>query len=144
MKSNWNYPTTMWVGENRVTDLGIACKTLNINKPLLVTDKDLAKSNIIIDVLKNLKEEGFVVNLYSNVVGNPTGKNVTEGVDCYNINGIGGGHLTSTCDSFLLLICQLFKININHKYCKIMITYKNSENVRRTINFTSNRGHFSR
>lgn len=67
-----------------------------------------------------------------------------ESVDCYNINSIGGGHLTSTCDSFLLLICQLFKININHKYCNTMITYKHSENVRRTINFKSNRGHFSR
>ena len=67
-----------------------------------------------------------------------------EAVNCYNIKGISGGHLTSTCDSFLLLICQLFKININHKYCKTMITYKNSENVRRTINFKSNRGHFSR
>ncbi len=68
----------------------------------------------------------------------------TEAVNCYNIKGIGGGHLTSTCDSFLLLICQLFKININHKYCKTMITYKNSENVRRSINFKSNRGHFSK
>ena len=70
MKSNWNYPTTMWVGENRIRDLGIACKTLNINKPLLVTDTGLAKSNIIMNVLKNLKEEGFKVNLYSDVVGN--------------------------------------------------------------------------
>ena len=90
MKSNWNYPTTMWVGENRIKDLGIACKTLNINKPLLVTDTGLAKSNIIINVLKNLKEEGFKVNLYSDVVGNPTGKNVTEGVDCYNKNNCDG------------------------------------------------------
>ena len=57
MKSEWNYPTTIWVGENRVRDLGIACKTLNINKPLLVTDTDLAKSNIVTDILKNLKEE---------------------------------------------------------------------------------------
>jgi alcohol dehydrogenase class IV len=90
MKSNWNYPTTMWVGENRIRDLGIACKTLNINKPLLVTDTGLAKSNIIINVLKNLKEEGFKVNLYSDVVGNPTGKNVTEGVVCYNKNNCDG------------------------------------------------------
>ena len=90
MKSNWNYPTTMWVGENRIRDLGIACKTLNINKPLLVTDTGLAKSNIIINVLKNLKDEGFKVNLYSDVVGNPTGKNVTEGVDCYNKNNCDG------------------------------------------------------
>ena len=55
MKSNWNYPTTMWVGENRVKDLGIACKNLNISRPLLVTDNGLAKSSIVIDVLKNLK-----------------------------------------------------------------------------------------
>jgi len=90
MKSNWNYPTTMWVGENRIRDLGIACKTLNINKPLLVTDTGLAKSNIIINVLKNLKEEVFKVNLYSDVVGNPTGKNVKDGVDCYNKNNCDG------------------------------------------------------
>ena len=90
MKSNWNYPTTMWVGENRVEDLGIACKTLNINKPLLVTDTGLAKSEILISVLRNLKKEGFIVNLYSNVIGNPSGKNVTEGVDCYHKNNCDG------------------------------------------------------
>ena len=56
MNSNWNYPTTMWVGKDRVKDLSIACKTLNINKPLLVTDSGLAKSKIVINVLNNLKE----------------------------------------------------------------------------------------
>ena len=25
-KYNWNYPTTMWVGENRINDIAIACK----------------------------------------------------------------------------------------------------------------------
>jgi alcohol dehydrogenase class IV len=90
MKSNWNYPTTMWVGENRIKDLGFACKTLNINRPLFVTDTGLSKSSIVIDVLKNLKEEGFFVNLYSNVIGNPTGSNVSEGVDCYNENNCDG------------------------------------------------------
>ena len=38
---NWNYPTTMWVGENRVEDLSVACNNLKINSPLFVTDKDL-------------------------------------------------------------------------------------------------------
>ena len=33
MKTNWNYPTTIWVGENRIQDLGIACKNLKIDKP---------------------------------------------------------------------------------------------------------------
>ena len=45
-KYNWNYPTTMWVGQDRIKDLGEACKNLNIKKPLLVTDKGLASSDI--------------------------------------------------------------------------------------------------
>ena len=67
-----------------------------------------------------------------------------EAVNCYNINNIGSGHWTATCDSFLLLICQLFNININHRYCDTMISYKNTNGTRRTINFKSNKGHFSR
>ena len=56
---NWNYPTTMWVGENRIKDLGSACKKLNINKPLLVTDNGLAKSKIIEDAAALLKKENL-------------------------------------------------------------------------------------
>ena len=96
-KYNWNYPTTMWVGENRIKDLGAACKNLNINKPLLVTDKGLANSDIVKNSLNDLKMEGFEVELYSNVVGNPTGTNVTEGADyykeksCDGVIAFGGG-----------------------------------------------------
>ena len=78
-KYNWNYPTTMWVGENRINDIGSACKTLNIMKPLLVTDKGLSKSDIVSKTLSILKSEGISAELYSNVVGNPTGTNVNEG-----------------------------------------------------------------
>ena len=90
MKSNWNYPTTMWVGKDRIKDISIACKILNINKPLLVTDSGLSKSKIVVNVLNKLKEDGFLVELYSNVVGNPTGTNVTEGTDYYNKNNCDG------------------------------------------------------
>jgi alcohol dehydrogenase class IV len=90
MKSNWNYPTTMWVGKDRIKDLSIACKNLNITKPLLVTDSGLAKSKIVINALNNLKEEGILVELYSNVVSNPTGTNVIEGAKYYNKNNCNG------------------------------------------------------
>ena len=42
MKSNWNYPTNIWVGEGRSSDLIDACNVSKINKPLFVTDKDLS------------------------------------------------------------------------------------------------------
>lgn len=67
-----------------------------------------------------------------------------EAVKCYNINGIRRGHLTSTCDSFLLLICQLFRININHRYLRNIIQYKTKHKPRKVLNFRSNRGHFQR
>ena len=89
-KYNWNYPTTMWVGQDRIKDLGEACKNLNIKKPLLVTDKGLASSDIIKNSLSNLKQVGFEVELYSNVIGNPTGTNVIEGVESYKKNNCDG------------------------------------------------------
>ncbi len=89
-KYNWNYPTTMWVGENRIKDLGSACKNLNIKKPLLVTDSGLANSDIVKNALSNLKIEGILVELYSNVVGNPTGTNVNEGVESFKKNNCDG------------------------------------------------------
>ena len=89
-KYNWNYPTTMWVGQDRIKDLGEACKNLNIKKPLLVTDKGLASSDIIKNSLSNLKQAGFEVELYSNVIGNPTGTNVNEGVESYKKNNCDG------------------------------------------------------
>ena len=89
-KTNWNYPTTMWVGQDRIKDLSIACRNLNINKPLLVTDKGLASSDIIQNSLSNLKQNSFEVILYSKVIGNPTGTNVNEGVGIYRKNNCDG------------------------------------------------------
>ena len=96
-KFNWNYPTTMWVGENRINDISLACLTLNIKKPLLVTDNNLANSKIVKKTLDNLTNQNIKAEIYSNVKGNPTGTNVSEGVICYkdkNCDGViafGGG-----------------------------------------------------
>ena len=93
-KFNWNYPTTMWVGENRIKDISLACKTLNIKKPLLVTDSDLVNSKIVKKTLENLN---VTTEVYSNVKGNPTGTNVIEGVSfykkksCDGVIAFGGG-----------------------------------------------------
>ena len=93
-KYDWNYPTTMWVGENRIKDISLACKTLDIKRPLLVTDSDLANSEI---VKKTLEHLNISAEIYSNVKGNPTGTNVIEGVNFYkkkNCDGViafGGG-----------------------------------------------------
>ncbi len=96
-KFNWNYPTTMWVGENRIKDMTLACKNLNLKKPLFVTDDQLVNKKIVKDTLINLKNENVTVEVYSNVKGNPTGTNVYEGVNfykekkCDGVIAFGGG-----------------------------------------------------
>ena len=97
IKFNWNYPTTMWVGENRIKDISLACKNLNLKKPLFVTDDQLVNKKIVKDTLINLKNENVTVEVYSNVKGNPTGTNVHEGVvfykekECDGVIAFGGG-----------------------------------------------------
>ena len=94
---NWNYPTTMWGGQNRINDLYLACNQLSIKKPLLVTDGGLAKTQMVLNILKKLKKNNITVNLFSNVIGNPTGSNVIEGVKVYHehicdgVIAFGGG-----------------------------------------------------
>jgi len=89
-KYNWNYPTTMWVGENRISDIAQACKNLNILKPLFVTDKGLAETEIVKKTILILKNEKINVELFSDVVGNPTGINVNEGVESFKKNNCDG------------------------------------------------------
>ena len=97
MTFNWNYPTTVWVGENRINDLTQACINLKINKPLLVTDKDLVNLTMIKKVTSEIKKNFNELNIFSNFLGNPVGENVEEGVDefkknnCDGVIAIGGG-----------------------------------------------------
>ncbi len=90
MKSNWNYPTTVWVGENRIDDLPLACKNLRINKPLFVTDKDLIGLYMTKNVILNLKKIFQKLSIFSNFSGNPSGDNVNDGVKIFNENKCDG------------------------------------------------------
>ena len=56
---NWNYPTTVWVGEKRVKDLYLACKQLKIKKPLFVTDGGLAQSEMVKKIVDDLNKNHF-------------------------------------------------------------------------------------
>ena len=91
---NWNYPTPIWFGPGRIKDIQKACDDLNILNPLIVTDPGILKTNIITKLNNNLKT---TAKIYSEVQGNPTGKNVKDGVDFFNsfqndgVIAVGGG-----------------------------------------------------
>jgi len=97
MKSNWNYPTTVWVGENRVSDLSEACKNLSIKRPLFVTDKDLVNLSFVKKIISLNSKKFDEFSIFSNFSGNPFGENVDEGVNLFNkkkndgVIAFGGG-----------------------------------------------------
>ena len=95
-KFNWNYPTTIWAGKNRIEDLFLGCEQLKIKKPLFVTDKDLINLSMVKDIIEKLKKN-ITVALFSNFTGNPIGDDVDEGVlqfknnNCDGVIAFGGG-----------------------------------------------------
>ena len=97
MKSNWNYPTTVWVGNNRIIEINSACKSLKIKKPLFVTDKDLAGLDFVKNIIKIIEKEFKNLNIFSNFSGNPNGEDVDKGVkefkknNCDGVIAFGGG-----------------------------------------------------
>ena len=65
-----------------------------------------------------------------------------ETIKSYNINNINRGHDCGVCDSFLLLISQLFQVNIHHSYINHQIRYVNTKHCRKTLHFSSTSSHF--
>ena len=91
---NWNYPTNIWFGIDRAKQIQEACNQLNVKNPLIVTDPGLLKTPIIDQINSDLSKKTIV---YSEVQGNPTGSNVTNGVKVFldgnhdGVIAIGGG-----------------------------------------------------
>ena len=94
MSMNWNYPTSIWFGEKRINEIQKACESLNIKKPLIVTDPGILKTNIVEKINQSLNSKA---NIFSDVQSNPTGNNVEQGVLYFNANSndgviaVGGG-----------------------------------------------------
>ena len=91
---NWNYPTNVWFGVDRSKEIQKACDTLGIKNPLIVTDPGLLQTSIIDEINSGLS---LNTQIYSDVQGNPTGSNVTNGVKVFlegdhdGVIAIGGG-----------------------------------------------------
>ena len=94
---NWNYPTTIWDGKDRIKDLYLACSNLKIQNPLFVTDKDLINLPMVKEVISKIKNRIDNIEVFSDFSGNPFGENVEEGVkefkknNCDGVIAFGGG-----------------------------------------------------
>tara|TARA_Y100000590_G_scaffold63649_1_gene68304 strand:- start:140 stop:1288 length:1149 start_codon:yes stop_codon:yes gene_type:complete len=91
---NWNYPTTIRFGLDRIRNIQDSCEELNMQNPLIVTDPGILKTDIINNINSFMKSSADV---FSNLKSNPTGQNVYDGVKQFikgnhdGVIAVGGG-----------------------------------------------------
>jgi len=86
LRGNWNYPTTIWAGPGRISELGKACSQVGMQRPLIVTDEGLIHAPMI----KNALEALTGAALFSAVRGNPAASHVEAGLRAYRAGGHDG------------------------------------------------------
>jgi len=95
--TNWNYPTPIWFGLNRTAEIKLALTELSISKPLIVTDPQFSENENFKKMIEHLSKGSIQFSIFTDIKGNPTGKNVSDGVLKFNADAndgviaIGGG-----------------------------------------------------
>ncbi|MGF7128982.1 alcohol dehydrogenase class IV [Paraburkholderia sp. EB58] len=109
---NWNYPTAVKVGAGRIRELPQWCESLDMRRPLLITDPGLAALPLIGSVLDHCRSAGFECGVFHDIKGNPTGKNVDDGVAAFKAGGhdgviaFGGGSALDAAKAVALMVGQ--------------------------------------
>jgi len=83
--ANWNYPTAIRFGAGRIAELPEACRTLGIERPLLVTDPALAEMAMVREALAVTG-----AGLFSGIHANPVGGDVAAGLAAWREGGHDG------------------------------------------------------
>ncbi|MFK8080308.1 MAG: iron-containing alcohol dehydrogenase [Granulosicoccus sp.] len=97
LTGNWHYPTPIRFGAGRIAEIVDACKSVGIKRPLFVTDRGLKELPITQSTLALLREGGLGDAIFADVDMNPTGENVTAGLQVYRegqhdgVVAFGGG-----------------------------------------------------
>ena len=112
INANWSYPTAIRFGAGRISELAEACKSLGVERPLLVTDAGLAGLPMVQNVLEGCRGDGLGIGMFSDVKSNPIEPNVTAGVDAYKAGGhdgvvaFGGGSGLDVAKAVALMVGQ--------------------------------------
>lgn len=90
LNGSWNYPTKILFGAGNIRKLPQACATLEIRRPLLVTDPGLAALPMIAKAVDVCREAGLHCAVFSDVQSNPVEQNVIDGVRAWREGGHDG------------------------------------------------------
>jgi alcohol dehydrogenase class IV len=112
LTGKWNYPTTVFFGPGTIQKLPEACKKLGMKHPLLITDEGLKDNPITKTALAVNEKAGLKTGLFAAVKGNPTAKNIDDGIKAYKdgqhdgVIAFGGGSGIDAAKAIALMIGQ--------------------------------------
>lgn len=90
ISANWSYPTAIRFGAGRIAELPEACAQAGIKKPLLVTDRGLARVEITQKALDILDAAGLGRAIFADVDPNPDETNLENGIKVFRDGGHDG------------------------------------------------------
>jgi alcohol dehydrogenase class IV len=108
----WNFPTRVITGPGRIAALPEACRSYGLVRPLLVTDRGLAKTDLVAGIVGRVREAGIPVSVFSDVKANPTEANLRAGVDAFRADGhdgviaVGGGSALDVGKCVAFMVAQ--------------------------------------
>lgn len=94
---SYNFPTSIRFGWGVSDELPAFLKNNQVKKPLLVTDHFIRELDFFKKILKDLEQQGFDVEIFSDMHKNPVKSDVLAGGDHYHhthrdsVVGLGGG-----------------------------------------------------
>lgn len=88
--ATWSYPTAIRFGAGRIAELAEACRAAGIARPLLVTDRGLARLPITAGALDRLEAGGLGRALFAEVDPNPDERNLAAGIAAFKAGGHDG------------------------------------------------------
>jgi alcohol dehydrogenase class IV len=108
----WNFPTRVITGAGRIAELPDTCRTYDLTRPLLVTDRGLAENNLIAGIVRRVRDAGIPISVFSDVKGNPTESNLYAGVAAFKAGGhdgvvaVGGGSALDVGKCVAFMVAQ--------------------------------------
>ena len=90
LAGEWSFPTTIWFGAGSIARLAEACDAVGVARPLVVTDKALAASDMVGAAVADLRAAGRAVAVYDGATGNPVRDDVDRGCAACRDHGADG------------------------------------------------------
>jgi alcohol dehydrogenase class IV len=112
LTSNWNYPTKIWFGAGRLSDLGAACREIGVAHPLIVSDPYFSALPVMAEIIRALTAAGLQPGLFDKLQGNPTARNLDDGIAAFRAGGhdgviaIGGGSALDVGKTVAFMVAQ--------------------------------------